>query len=699
MVLPPHDATPPTPQHIRKTMKKPGGEEPVAEPPPSQGGGESSSSHPIRSVTLEFVRGGGGIDEIRTVAAADGSLRLVAALPGPIVAGEDAHLTAALLMDQMDHLPHSVRVERVKINSLQFTKEAILGIQGFLSMHYSTIKYVSMKDIMTEPYTREDEQAFVDLCQVFSKTATPLETLNLSDNTITAPIWNCWSSQRTLQQLILDYVEMDDDSLSSLARNFTFADTLEELYVVLTQNIGPRGLLAANSILKACRNIGSLRWAVKDAPPDAFMPWRGLADMARNMSHTGGSYLLHLVMDGGTLSEEDAGPHGLAGALEHFPHLKTLKLRSIGLNDVGVQHLARALIIAQPSLDVLDLSRNVVQSSGAAALAKLSDVEALTKNLTSFNLERNNIDAEGARILLEAFGMCKTPINPKLDIKLDGNPIHFSKFAFQLAQRKGQVQLERDQLLQDRHGGSSHNRIDEASRHDLQEQVRQLQEEKATLMRAFCLIGTAQRMEEQVRWMERVTALEALVLRQNNMEKENMERTAPRPTAVLQPIPFTDLNSPSTGDVSSQAPLSVNQQLQRIEPPMTPGGGFFNRNGLRSPMPMSKPKVGGGNSVGGGGERWAASPGGMSPKKKWTSGGSILLQTDAAIQSPAAAGLSGYLKHNLNNNARTSPSIASSYGHGDDVSKAGSRSTTTNGKSSTAAADRSSGSRMLAHSN
>jgi Leucine Rich repeat len=527
-----------------------------------------------------------------------------------------------------------------------------------------------------------------------------LETLNLSDNTITAPIWKCWSSQRTLHQLILDYVEMDDDSLTSLANNFTFADTLEELYVVLTQNIGPCGLIAANAILKACRNIGSLRWAVKDAPPDSFMPWRGLADMAHGMSNTGGSYLLHLVMDGGTLSEEDAGPLGLAGALEHLSQLKTLKLRSIGLTDLGVQHLARALSIAQPALDVLDLSRNVVQSAGAAALSTLSDLEPLTKHLTCFSLERNHIDAEGARKLLEAFGMSKT--NPKLDIKLDGNPIHFSKFAFQLAQRKGQVQLERDQLYQKLHGGSfsqNHQRLDSsiASRPDLQEQVRQLQEEKVTLLRAFCMLGNSNQMEEQVRWMNRVVALETLVLRQNQMaEKENTDHSAPALArqSVLQPIPFTDLSSPTTCDAFTQ-PALANHPMHRIDPPMTPGGGF--RNMLRSPMPMSKPKVGA--SVG---ERWAASPGGLSPKKKWTAGSSILPSADGpSMQSPSAAGLSGYLKHQLNantinsNNSRKSPSVASSYGgHGDEVSKAGFRST--NGKSSV---DRSSGPRMPAHSN
>jgi hypothetical protein len=680
MVLPPPDTTPPISHNMRKQNN--------ASP-------EEVLEHdvPSRSVTLEFVRGGIG-QEIRVVDATDGSLRLIASLLGPVVLGEDANLTAALLMDQIDQLPHSVTVERVKINSLQFTKEAILSIAGFLSMHTHTIKYVSMKDIMTEPYTREDEQAFVDLCQIFAQAATQLETLNLSDNTITAPIWNCWSSQRTLHQLILDYVEMDDDSLASFASNFTFAETLEELYVVLTQNIRPRGLIAANAILKACRNIRSLRWAVKDAPPDAFMPWRGLRDMAHEMNNTGGSYLLHLVMDGGTMSEEDAGPHGLAGAVEHFPHLQTLKLRSIGLTDVGVQHLARAIIIAQPALDVLDLSRNVVQSFGAAALAKLSDLEPLTKHLACLSLERNNIDAEGARILLEAFGMRKT--NPKLDIKLDGNPIHFSKFAFQLALRKGQIQQERDQLYQELHGVASsphHPRTDSAtaSRPDLQEQVRQLQEEKATLLRAFCLLGNANQMEEQVRWMNRVVALEALVLRQNQMaEKENMDHSAPalmRQT-ILQPIPCTDLSSPSTCDASTQ-PTMAHHPMHRIDPPMTPGGGF--RNLLRSPMPTSKPKVG--TSVG---ERWVASPGG--PKQKWTVGGSILppAADGPPLQSPSAAGLSGYLKHQLhattsNSTAsRKSPSVGSSYGgHGDDVSRAGSRSA--NGKSSV---DRSSGPRM-----
>jgi Ran GTPase-activating protein (RanGAP) involved in mRNA processing and transport len=510
MPPPHHDSTPPT--NIRKNLWQQqqlplhiDGSVTAPIPPPSSATNNNNNNNNSCCLTLEFtsVRSSNSsstkentdIGSIRKVELSDGSgsLRFVATLPSH-VDGEQANLTAALLFEQIDQLPCNYRVERVKFHSLQFSNEAILAIHGFLSMYVSTIKYVSIKDSMTEHYTRDDEQSFVALCNVFASTTT-LETLNLSDNTISASVWKCWSPQTKLQQLILDYVEMDDDSLCAMAQYFTYGDTLEELYVVLTKNIGPRGLLAANAILKCCRLVGSLRWAVKDAPPDAFMPWRGLAEMAREMTKTRGcSYLLHLVMDGGTISDEECGPMGLGGALEHFSQLKSIKLRSIGLNDSGALHVSAALLIAQPALDIIDFSRNVIQSSGATALAKLSDVEAIAKNLTSFSLERNNIDGEGARIVLEAFGM---HASSKLDVKLDGNTFNFSKVAFNLAWRKGQVESDRDQLYNDLQG-SNNPRMSDDSRNDiliLQEEVHRLQEEKAVLMRAFAMIGNANQVD------------------------------------------------------------------------------------------------------------------------------------------------------------------------------------------------------------
>lgn len=475
-------------------------------------------------ITLELTGSRSGLkDEIgsvRKIELNDGCIRLVVTLPR-LIDEEQANLTAALLFEQIDRLPCGAQVERVKITGLQFTSEGVAGIKGFLSVHAETIKHVSLKDMMKGEYNHKEAEAFACLAKVFQTSR--LETLNLSDNTISASIWKNVSIHTSLRQLILDYVQIDDESLVELQMNFTFSDSLEELYVVLTNSIGPAGLQAANSILKSCRKMTSLRWAVKDAPPDALLPWFGVFDMANEMSDSRGTAgLMHLVMDGGTITEEEVGNKGLAGALKRFSQLKTVKLRSIGLKDGGVKRLSASLIHAKPPLEIFDLSRNHIQTIGATVLSKLSDVDNIANHLAVFALDRNHIDAGGARTILEAFG---SRGGHKLDIKLDGNPFHYGKVAFNLACRKGQVETEREELrreveklrfeLQDNNAIFNENTVGKLPvRNDvmmLREEVNTLREEKVALVRAFSVVGTLNQTEDQARLFDRVSQLERKV--------------------------------------------------------------------------------------------------------------------------------------------------------------------------------------------
>jgi Ran GTPase-activating protein (RanGAP) involved in mRNA processing and transport len=522
-------------------------------------------------LTLELTSARSGskdeIGSVRKIELNDGGIRLIVTLPR-LIDGEQANLTAALLFEQIDRLPYGSQVERVKLTGLQFTSEGVVGIKGFLSVHAKTIKHVSLKDMMAGEYNHEDAEAFASLAKVFQ--TSKLETLNLSDNTINASMWKNWSTHTSLRQLILDYVQMDDDSLVELQANFTFADSLEELYVVLTNNLGPRGLNAANGILKSCRKMSSLRWAVKDAPPDAKLPWFGLAEMAQELSNSrGGANLRHLVMDGGTITEEEEGNKGLAGALKHFSQLKTIKLRSVGLKDSGAKRMTGSLLHAKPPLESLDLSRNHIQAPGATALSKLSGVDNIVKNLALFALDRNLIEAGGARTILEAFG---SRASHKLDIKLDGNPFHYGKVAFNLACRKGQAETERDELvndvekmrsdLKDTHAMLGDNTTGKSSMlYDikmLQEEINKLREEKAALVQAFSVIGILNQVEDQTRLFDRVSHLERTVFGSANDEPTQSKRPNMTRRTSIDTVSSAPPASRVLGRASSQQEVHSN---------------------------------------------------------------------------------------------------------------------------------------------
>ena len=586
------------------------------------------------SLTLELtaLRSGSSnesidVGPIRKVESNDGSIRLIATMPSSTVDGEQINLTAALLFEQIDQLAVSeskpYRVERVKIYALKFTNAAIIGIHGFLSQFTETIKHVSLKDIVAQNFTPMEERAFVDLCNVFQSCT--LETLNLSDNTISASVWKCWSNQSHLRQLILDFVEIPDVSLCEMAQHFSFGDTLEELYVVLTNHIGPTGVLAANNVLKECRYVASLRWAVKDAPPDALMPWRGLANLAQEMTkQSKQSTLLHLVMDGGTIAEEDCGAMGIGGALEYFTQLKSIKFRSIGLKDIGALQIAKALSVSRPPLETLDLSRNFIQSSGASSIAALSGVLNIATNLRFLSLERNSIDADGAINALSAFGIKG---NKQLDFRLDGNPFSFSKVAYTLACQN--AQLENDSLHE--------------TKDALELEVIRLQEEKAVLMLAFSIMGSSNHVVECARMVDRISTLERELFGQSQGTDANKYRTDDLDSSLRHRTKFSDHSSraehPLTPIGSTSRAITNANQLQKMN----------HTNILRSPIPShSKSKNSNTINTMNGNEYWSASPAGScystnsNQKKKVGISGSI---SETPNMYQASPGLSGFIKN------------------------------------------------------
>jgi Ran GTPase-activating protein (RanGAP) involved in mRNA processing and transport len=546
------------------------------------------------SLTLELTSRGGGSDvgTVKKTELSDDGVRITVTLPR-LIDGEQANLTAALLLEQMDLLAGGFHVERVKLSGLSFTAEGVAGLQGFLSVHAAHIKSVSIKEMLVDDSGQEDKKAFSLLAKVFRQSK-KLEILNLSDNTLEADVWEDWAMHTGLRQLILDYVELDDDSLISLSNNFTFGESLEELYVVLTKNIGLKGLEAANNILEECKKVSSLRWVVKDAPPDALMPWAGLAIMAREMNLTKTGALHHLVMDGGTIDEDELS--FLRGALRNLPLLRTAKLRSIGLNDTNICEVVKALETSKPPLETLDLSRNLLQSAGAAAVAELASVEKITNSLQLLGLDLNQIDASGARTLLETFG---SKASHKMELKMDGNPFSYSKVAFNVARRKGQAELEREKLMEevDRLRTDLIKKSTGTKQNDtlsLQEQVEQLQEEKALLMKAFAVMGTADGVEQQTTLMDRVALLEKRVFGSTQDDGSRRGRVSPQSSGSSltmpstsrgvsrsssleelppQPLPESEVSSPTklSTKLSLSSPHFIKQRLPPVQAPGTPG--------------------------------------------------------------------------------------------------------------------------------
>ena len=436
---------------------------------------------------------------------------------------------------------------------------------------------------------------------------------------------------------------MDDESVEDLAANFTFADSLEELYVVLTKNIGARGLDAANEIIKGCRRVSSLRWAVRDAPPTAKLPWYGLAQMAESWAckNSQTSKLVHLVMDGGTITQAEV--NDMCTAFRSFSALKTVKLRSVGLSDEGAKLLSEALLVSKPPLENLDLSRNAIKSTGAVAIARISNVDNISKNLSVLALDRNRIDMGGARTVLEAFG---SKGDPKLDIKLDGNPFHYGKLAFNLACRKGQAESERNELVKDVEqmqlemldvsSENANSRTYDAR--TLQEEVCKLREEKKALLAALSIVGVAGGIENQSRLMNRITNLEKRVFgppgEHSGVLRESFQRSRTsissqvsspiggratvRSTSLQHPEEHASPTNSLAGRVASSATLG------RSPTPGSPKKSMRdNMRDLVSPLALNTHNSG---AVG----PWASSPN----SKKSVNGGTISLGNIYGFASP-----------------------------------------------------------------
>ena len=448
----------------------------------------------------------------------------------------------------------------------------------FLTIHAATVKHVTLIDIMGGEIKQQHEKAFESLALAFK--SSKLTSLDLSRNVIGAYMWKCWASQTKLQRLILDFVHIDDSSMKEFAAHFAFGGSLEDLHVVLAATIGSIGINAANAFLKGCTKLHSLRWVNKNVTQDAKLPWYGLKQFACSKIQEKGSTLMHLVMEGSMLSDEELNENGLSGALINLPKLKTLKLRKVGLDDEAVKRVISPIRNNRPPLECLDLSYNDIQCKGAKAIATVSTVPTIMKQFGILILSDNKIASEGGMTILESFA---TRANVEIDLRLDRNPFDCGKVAFHMAIAKNRAEAERDQLLRQRerllvetndsqqslrHTVSGQTGVF-ADMHILQQETMKLKEDRDALIKAFSVLGLGSKMDERKKMLDRIALLEEMVfgprtpssIRRTSMGEASSlhDRNLRTPTRILRSSSFEDspsfrrTTSPSSPDISITA--------------------------------------------------------------------------------------------------------------------------------------------------
>lgn len=533
--------------------------------------------------------------------------RLVLTLP-QLLTAEQASVGTALLLDELEQLGKNAVVEGVKISHLRFTPEGVAGIKMLLTMHAPTLKDVALNHIMNNSSTREDEMAVTELIHAFQ--CASLESIDVSKNTLRPFMWKEWMTHSCLKKLALDYVNMEDGVVEELHSFFTFADSIEDLSVVLLKPLGPNGVEAGNSIIRKCKNLKHFRWVYKHGTKTAALPWFGLRSLVQEAVDEKRQSLFSLHMEGARLSERDLGDRGLCGVLEGLTDLKQLKLRNIGLIDNAVKRVTSALIKAKPPLIWLDMSYNSIQCAGVATLAELAKSSTIMHSLKRLSLDHNKIDSEGFSKLLEVFGPSG---DPELEVRFEGNVFDTGRIAFSFAQSMRKAEAERDALSNERDQAvkellkaQKHLREITAAQTTIltdfrvvSQDKKQLQEERDSLLKAFAIMGSAKHIEENRRLLDRLGQLEDTVFGSRRVldksdSAERLRRLAPPRSGSNHSVESLDLNTlvdearaPPRGATRASSVEALPSYSSPI-PPHTPP---MPRNGRRSSLD-NKPRSG-----------------------------------------------------------------------------------------------------------
>ena len=494
----------------------------------------------IIRVSLDLRGRENGVEDegvsVKRLVSRSGVIHIILSMPQSVHA-EKANLATAVLFDQIEQLPNNAVVDRVKMSGLRFTKEGVLVFKEFLSTYASSVRHVSLKDILRKNTSRQDETSFNMLIQAFRESE--IETLNLSDNILGAYVWKNLANQTGLRQFFLDNVEMDAVSIRELASRLTYADSLENICVVLTNPTGMVAVREACAVLAQCRNVTSVRWANREIDGvEARLPWLGLRQMVMNqLEYNGGvARLEHLVMDGSSMIVAERSIDGLCGALKELKQLKTLKLRDVGLRDSEVRGITAVLQKSQPPLEWLDLSGNFIGAGGAKAISGLANIAPVITNIVTIVLDRNQIDIGAASQLMLTFARSAAR---DFDLSMYENPVDFCKIAMDLARANAMAEIERNR-------SNAFGMQNELKR--LQAECEGLRNERDSLIATFSLVGIPTQVDEHRLIMDRITRLEEMLTepRSVNRATERLYSQKQSKRSSSLPLQRSSVNSCST---------------------------------------------------------------------------------------------------------------------------------------------------------
>lgn len=447
-----------------------------------------------------------------------GNEKILVGFP-PVMDTAHAGVAVDLLLDRWDTSYHTLHT--LILTGLRFTQGGINAVTTFLAMQnvVTSVEQVVLRDIIGgKSILKDDEDAVFSLCKTL-RAAPNLERIDLSHNVLGRYVWEALGKQAKLKHLCLTGVEMNDSSVEELRFIFGCGSTLQSFTISNRTQTGPMACKSIDLMLNTCRNLRSFVWEqTSREKPQENLPLSGLARLSKNMFKNDFNFMTHLQLSGGIVP---ADPTLLCNALEGFHKLQYLKISRAHLNSEKIQRIVTALRSARPPLATIDFSYNQIDCEGAAWIAQLSCLRAVTKNLKLLNLEHNRIAQKGAMEVVDSFA----PKSSDFNLQMNGNDFDPCNMFLKLASSKHSAETELKDLRKDcsrlrAEKMDAQNNLREMLKaqstmindmHELQSKAKQLEEDKKALVKAFSVLGMMQHVEERDSILTRLAELEEAV--------------------------------------------------------------------------------------------------------------------------------------------------------------------------------------------
>lgn len=560
-----------------------------------------------------------------------GNEKILVGFP-PVMDTAHAGVAVDLLLDRWDTTYHTLHT--LILTGLRFTQGGINAVTTFLGMQnvVTSVEQVVLRDVIGgKTIMKDDEDAVYSLCKSL-RAAPNLERIDLSHNVIGRYVWEALGKQVKLKHLCLAGVEMNDSSVEELRFIFGCGSTLQSFTISNRKQTGPMACKSIDMMLNTCRNLRSFVWEqTSREKPQENLPLSGLARLSKNMFKNDFNFMTHLELSGGIVP---ADPTLLCNALEGFHKLQFLKISRAHLKSEKIQRIVTALRSARPPLATIDFSYNQIDCEGAAWIAQLSCLRAVTKNLKLLNLEHNRIAQKGAMEVVESFA----PKSSGFNLQMNGNDFDPCNMFLKLASSKHSAETELKDLRKDcsrlrAEKMDAQNNLREMlsaqstminDMHELQSKAKQLEEDKKTLVKAFSVLGMMQHVEERDNILTRLAELEEAVHgkspHKNGVKKGNTKprrassptRINPEPTGLSRKAgkadSFDDV-PPSSRSRSTSRNVSRTSSFDEAEGPFTSNNASLattthTNNRTRSPRTAGRPGTARHLMVKAASERW-----------------------------------------------------------------------------------------------